>query len=337
MKTILVTGGAGFIGSNFISYFLEQNSDYKIINLDVLSYAGSLENLNKVKDNPNYKFIKGDICDEGLVDFIFKEFDICGVIHFAACSHVDNSILNPKIFVDTNVSGTFTLLQAAKTYWLDAPFKPKKGYENSKFLHVSTDEVYGSLGKDGYFDESSPYAPNSPYSATKAASDFLARSFFHTYGLNTVITNCSNNYGPHQHEEKLIPTIIKNALSWNKIPIYGNGQNVRDWLYVLDHCAALKLVFDKAKPGQSYAIGGGNEISNIEIAERICALLDAKCPHNNGSFKQLISFVDDRPGHDYRYAILATKIHQELGFKPQTDFETGLEKTLDYYIDKFKG
>ena len=335
MKSILVTGGAGFIGANFVCCFLEKYSDYLIVNLDNLTYAGSLENLSEVKDYPRHKFIKGNICDREIIEFLFKEYDIHGVIHFAAESHVDNSIAGPEVFIKTNVNGTFTLIDAARHYWLEKPFMYKKGYENCRFHHISTDEVYGTLGETGYFTEDTPYAPNSPYSASKAASDMIVRSYHHTYGLNTVITNCSNNYGPKQHNEKLIPTIIRNALNNSPIPVYGDGKNIRDWLYVLDHCKGIDMVFHKGKAGETYNIGGRNERTNIHIANTICDIMDELKPRDDGkSYKSFITFVNDRPGHDKRYAIDPTKIETELGWKQEENFESGIVKTIQWYIQK---
>lgn len=332
--TILVTGGAGFIGSNFISYFLEKHSNIKLVNLDKLTYAGSLSNLIDVQEHSDYTFVPGDICDTGLVDELFKKHKITDVIHFAAESHVDNSIEKPDEFIQTNVFGTFNLLNTAKNHWMDGPNKVKEGCQNNRFLHVSTDEVYGSLGNEGLFTETTPYAPNSPYSASKASSDFLARSYFHTYGLNVVTTNCSNNYGPKQHDEKLIPTIIRKALSGEKIPIYGDGKNIRDWLYVLDHCKGIDLVFQKGKAGETYNIGGKNERDNLYIANTICEILDEIKPKET-TYKNLITFVKDRPGHDFRYAIDATKIESHLGWKADESFESGIRKTVDWYINKY--
>ncbi len=277
-RTLLVTGGAGFIGSNFIPYFLKNHPTDFIINLDKLTYAGNLANLIDVVDNKRYHFIEGDICDKNLVEQLFKEFKIDGLIHFAAESHVDNSIEKPDSFIKTNIEGTFTLLEAARKYWMQGPNQTKEGYERARFHHISTDEVYGSLGPEGFFTEDTAYAPNSPYSASKASSDFLVRSYFHTYGLNVVTSNCSNNYGPKQHDEKLIPTIIRKALGGENIPIYGDGTNIRDWLFVVDHCQGIELVFKEGKTGETYVIGGNNEHNNLYIAERICSLLDAKYP-----------------------------------------------------------
>lgn len=401
-KSILVTGCAGFIGSNFVPYFLEKYPNYRIVNLDLLTYAGNLENLKEVDDilaktipnpqstisqNERYKFIHGDICNRELVEFIFREYDIRGVIHFAAESHVDNSIKNPGIFVETNVNGTFTLLDVAYKYWMDEPFKYKERYLNGgdschdigystisnpqspisetvpRFHHISTDEVYGTLSDDPnyFFTEKTPYAPNSPYSASKASSDMIVRSYVETYGMNCVITNCSNNYGPKQHDEKLIPTIIRNALAGNPIPIYGDGKNIRDWLYVLDHCKGIDLVYHTGKKGETYNIGGRNERTNLQIVDRICSILDEMIPlprhceeqsdaaiqqtrhpeldsgsHSiSKSYKDLITFVEDRAGHDRRYAIDATKIEAELGWKAEETFDTGIVKTIEWYLNKY--
>jgi len=338
MKTILITGGAGFIGSNFIEYFLNKYSYYRVVNLDKLTYAGNLGNLREVKGNPRYEFVRGDICDRELVEYIFKKYNIKGIIHFAAESHVDNSIRNPSVFIKTNIEGTFTLLDVAYRYWMNKPFEYKKEYEGCRFHHISTDEVYGSLGKTGYFTEESPYRPNSPYSASKASADMIVRSYNKTYGLNIVITNCSNNYGPRQHDEKLIPTIIRNAINEKPIPIYGDGENVRDWLYVLDHCKAIDLVFHKGKSGEIYNISARNEQRNIDIAKKICKILDKIYPRKNKkSYVELITFVEDRPGHDRRYAIDPSKIENTLGWKPEETFDTALEKTVRWYLKKYLG
>uniref|UniRef100_UPI003F5EBDDB dTDP-glucose 4,6-dehydratase n=1 Tax=Hydrocurvibacter sulfurireducens TaxID=3131937 RepID=UPI003F5EBDDB len=335
MKNILVTGCAGFIGSNFIPYFLDKYPEYNLINLDLLTYAGDLKNLKEVEDHPRYKFIKGDICNRELVEFIFSEYDIQGVIHFAAESHVDNSIKNPGIFVQTNVNGTFTLIDVAYKKWMRSPFVHNEKYKASRFHHISTDEVYGTLGDTGLFSEETPYAPNSPYSASKASSDMIVRSYRHTYGMNTVITNCSNNYGPKQHNEKLIPTIIKKALANEPIPIYGDGKNIRDWLYVLDHCKGIDLVYHTGKAGEVYNIGGRNERDNLYIVNKICEILDVKVPAKK-SYKDLITFVEDRAGHDRRYAIDATKIETELGWRADENFESGIVKTVEWYLLKFQ-
>tara|TARA_R110002073_G_scaffold325056_1_gene503566 strand:+ start:2547 stop:3557 length:1011 start_codon:yes stop_codon:yes gene_type:complete len=335
MKNILVTGGAGFIGSNFIPYFLEENQDIHIVNLDLLTYAGDLLNLSKVSHDSRYTFVEGDICDRKLVQNIFDEYNFQGVIHFAAESHVDNSISNPDAFIKTNVFGTFTLLDIAKNHWMDAPNLMKKDYEGARFHHISTDEVYGTLGDSGLFTEETPYAPNSPYSASKASSDFLVRSYFHTYGMNVVTTNCSNNYGPKQHDEKLIPTIIRKALSGENIPIYGDGKNIRDWLYVLDHCKGIDLVYKKGRVGETYNVGGRNERDNLYIANKICEILD-DINSKESSYKEQISFVADRPGHDYRYAIDASKLESELGWEADENFESGILKTINWYLNKYK-
>ncbi|MFY9074600.1 dTDP-glucose 4,6-dehydratase [Malaciobacter mytili] len=348
-KTILVTGCAGFIGSNFVVYFLEQYLSYNIINLDLLTYAGNLENLKECENNPNYKFIKGNICNRELIEFIFNKYDIQGVIHFAAESHVDNSIKNPGIFIETNVNGTFTLIDVAYKYWMEKPFLYKKEYKECRFHHISTDEVYGSLSDNlkDLFCETTPYAPNSPYSASKASSDMIIRSYVKTYGMNCVITNCSNNYGPKQHDEKFIPTIIKNALKGNSIPIYGDGKNIRDWLYVLDHCKGIDIVYHNGKNGETYNIGGKNERTNLQIVNKICEILDVIYPIKNNitintknlklqSYKELINFVEDRAGHDKRYAINASKIERELGWKADENFDSGILKTIEWYFRKYK-
>lgn len=334
-KTILVTGGAGFIGSNFIPYLLKKHPNYKLINLDALTYAGELKNLVEVEGESRYEFIQGDICDQGLVENIFDQKHISDIIHFAAESHVDNSISGPGEFIRTNIVGTFTLLDIARKKWMEKPFKVRDEYKEARFHHISTDEVYGTLGDEGLFTEETPYAPNSPYSASKASSDMVVRSYFHTYGMNVVTTNCSNNYGPKQHNEKLIPTIIRKALSKEPIPVYGHGTNTRDWLYVLDHCKGIDLVFHKGKPGETYNIGGRNERKNLFIVNHICELLDQRRPLTGGeSYKKFISFVEDRPGHDLRYAIDASKIENDLGWKADENFETGIEKTVDWYLSR---
>ncbi|WNL28496.1 dTDP-glucose 4,6-dehydratase [Arcobacter cryaerophilus gv. pseudocryaerophilus] len=337
-KTILVTGCAGFIGSNFVPYFLEKYPNYNLVNLDLLTYAGDLENLKECETNPRYKFIKGDICNRELVEFIFNEYDIQGVIHFAAESHVDNSIKNPGVFVQTNVNGTFTLIDVAYKYWMNKPFTYKEKYKNCRFHHISTDEVYGTLSDDpkDLFLETTPYAPNSPYSASKASSDMIVRSYQETYRLNTVITNCSNNYGSKQHDEKLIPTIIRNALKGNPIPIYGDGKNIRDWLYVLDHCKGIDLVYHNGKNGDTYNIGGRNERTNLQIVDRITTILDQQVPkQDKSSYKEQITFVEDRAGHDRRYAIDASKLENELGWKADENFDTGIVKTIEWYLKKY--
>ena len=334
-KSILLTGTAGFIGSNFVPYFLEKYPEYKLINLDLLTYAGDLQNLKECEDNPMYKFIKGDICNRELVEFIFNEYNIQGVIHFAAESHVDNSIKNPGVFIETNVNGTFTLLDVAYKYWMKKPFTFKDGYDGCRFHHISTDEVYGTLNETDLFTEETPYAPNSPYSASKASSDMIVRSYQETYGMNTVITNCSNNYGPKQHDEKLIPTIIRKALAGESIPIYGDGKNIRDWLYVLDHCKGIDLVYHTGKEANVYNIGGRNERTNLQIVDAICTILDEKVPTQK-SYKDLITFVQDRAGHDRRYAIDATKLENELGWKADENFDSGIVKTIEWYLAKYE-
>jgi dTDP-glucose 4,6-dehydratase len=337
-KNILLTGTAGFIGSNFVPYFLDKYPQYNLINLDLLTYAGTLDNLKECENNPRYKFIKGDICNRELIEFIFAEYDINGVIHFAAESHVDNSIKNPGVFVQTNVTGTFTLIDVAYKYWMNKPFEYKENYNNSRFHHISTDEVYGTLSEDpkDLFTETTPYAPNSPYSASKASSDMIVRAYNETYGMNTVITNCSNNYGPKQHDEKLIPTIIRNALKGNPIPIYGDGKNIRDWLYVLDHCKGIDVVYHTGKTANTYNIGGRNERTNLQIVNTICEILDEKVPKtDNSSYKDLITFVEDRAGHDRRYAIDATKLENELGWKADENFDSGILLTIEWYLGKY--
>ncbi|MBE6449039.1 MAG: dTDP-glucose 4,6-dehydratase [Alphaproteobacteria bacterium] len=332
-KTILVTGGAGFIGSNFVPYFCEKYPEYKVINLDKLTYAGNLDNVKECEDMPNYEFVQGDICDAEFIEHLFAKNDIRGVIHFAAESHVDNSISGPRAFVNTNIIGTFNLLEAARKLWMSAPNQYKADYEGCRFHHISTDEVYGTLGNEGMFEETTPYAPNSPYSASKASSDFLVRAFHHTFGMNVTTSNCSNNYGPKQHNEKLIPKIISNCLNEKPLPIYGKGENIRDWLYVLDHCKAIDLIYHAGKAGETYNVGGRNERNNITIVKTICAILDAKRPRPNGKkYEELITYVQDRAGHDFRYAIDATKLETELGWKADENFDTGIVKTVEWYL-----
>ena len=334
-ESILVTGGAGFIGSNFVPYFIDKHSEYHIINLDKLTYAGNLANLSEVEDSDRYTFVQGDICNRELVEYLFHQYDIRGVIHFAAESHVDNSINGPEVFIKTNINGTFTLLDVARKYWMDAPFKYKKEYEGCRFHHISTDEVYGTLGETGFFTETTPYAPNSPYSAAKASSDLIVRAYHHTYGMNVTTSNCSNNYGPKQHNEKLIPTIIRKALAGENIPIYGDGKNIRDWLYVIDHCAGIDLIYHRGKAGETYNIGGRNERTNLQIVDTICNILDDQRPRTDGkSYKELITFVKDRAGHDRRYAIDATKIEKELGWRADENFESGILKTVEWYLNR---
>ncbi|MFH0709450.1 MAG: dTDP-glucose 4,6-dehydratase [Pseudomonadota bacterium] len=342
MKTILVTGCAGFIGSNFVPYFLDKYPDVRLINLDLLTYAGDMANLSDAPQNDHHIFVQGDICDRPLVESLFTQYDIQGVIHFAAESHVDNSIKNPGVFVQTNVNGSFILIDVAYKAWMEKPFVYKAGYEECRFHHISTDEVYGTLGETGLFTEETSYAPNSPYSASKAGSDMIVRSYHHTYGMNTVITNCSNNYGPKQHNEKLIPTVIRKALAGENIPVYGDGKNIRDWLYVLDHCKGIDLVYNNGRSGEVYNIGGRNERNNNQIVERICTLLDEMAPRHpeldsgfTSSYKELITYVEDRAGHDRRYAIDATKLENELGWKADENFDTGIVKTIEWYLKKY--
>ncbi|WP_396138569.1 dTDP-glucose 4,6-dehydratase [Flavobacterium sp.] len=336
MHTILVTGGAGFIGSNFIPYFIENNPNYHVINLDLLTYAGDLINVSEVENHPRYTFVQGDICDRNFIEELFQKYQFHHVIHFAAESHVDNSISGPEAFIKTNVLGTFNLLDTARKLWMSAPNQYNPDFINARFHHVSTDEVYGTLGETGLFEETTPYAPNSPYSASKAGSDMIVRSYFHTYGMNLVTTNCSNNYGPKQHNEKLIPTIIRKALKGENIPIYGDGKNVRDWLYVLDHCKGIELAFKTGKSGETYNIGGRNERNNLYIVDTVCLILNELQPKSEGKYQDQITFVTDRPGHDLRYAIDATKIENELGWKADENFETGIKKTIIWYLKKFQ-
>jgi dTDP-glucose 4,6-dehydratase len=327
---ILVTGGAGFIGSNFVLGWLAQGGE-AVVNLDLLSYAGNLRNLESVAGQPQHVFRRGDICDEGLVCALLAEFRPRAVVHFAAESHVDRSVARPDEFIRTNINGTFNLLESVRRYWseLEAPEK-----DAFRFLHVSTDEVYGSLGAaDPQFTETTPYQPNSPYSASKAASDHLVRAYQHTYGLPTLTTNCSNNYGPYQFPEKLIPLVIANALAGKPLPIYGDGLNVRDWLYVGDHCAAITRVLERGKIGETYNIGGWNEQTNIAIVRTICSLLDELHPQSPVTpHERLITYVKDRPGHDRRYAIDARKIERELGWRPAETFDSGIRKTVAWYL-----
>ena len=290
--------------------------------------------MKEVESDSNYTFVKGDICDRVLIDQLFEKYHFEGVIHFAAESHVDNSISNPGAFINTNITGTFNLIDVAKKHWMSSPFNYIKGKENNRFHHISTDEVYGTLGEKGLFKEDTHYAPNSPYSASKAASDFVVRSYFHTYGMNVVTTNCSNNYGPKQHDEKLIPTIIRKAINGDNIPIYGDGTNIRDWLYVLDHCKGIDLVYKTGKSGETYNIGGKNERNNLTIVDTICSILDELMPAEK-SYKEQITFVKDRPGHDFRYAIDASKIENNLGWRAEENFESGIRKTINWYLEKY--
>lgn len=326
---MLVTGGAGFIGCNFVRYMLGSDQDVNIINLDLLTYAGSPENLKDLSDESRHTFVQGDICDRALIDRLMREYEIDTVVHFAAESHVDNSISGPEIFVKTNVLGTFTLLESSRQYWLE---EKSMDASSCRFHHISTDEVYGTLGKsDPAFSEITAYAPNSPYSASKAGSDHLVRAYFHTYGLPVTTTNCSNNYGPYQHSEKLIPTIIRNCVDETSIPVYGDGSNIRDWLYVEDHCSGIDAVICNGRLGETYNIGGINEWANIDICRLICNLMDEHAP-NKAPHSDLISFVKDRPGHDWRYAIDAEKMSSELCWSPVETFETGIKKTVAWYL-----
>lgn len=329
-RTVLVTGGCGFIGANFVRLLNSEYAGWRIINLDKLTYAGNLKNLQGIPNGSTYHFVKGDICDPQLVEKIFAEQCIDAVVHFAAESHVDRSITGPADFIRTNISGTFNLLEAARKHWLVAN---RKGVHPC-FLHVSTDEVYGSLGETGFFTEETPYDPRSPYSASKASSDHLASAYFHTYGLPVRITNCSNNYGPYQFPEKLIPLVFNNAMIGKPLPVYGDGQNVRDWLYVKDHCEAIVEVLLKGQDGQCYNIGGNNEKQNLEVVTVICDLLDKKLglAEPGKPRRSLITFVEDRLGHDRRYAIDATKTRTQLGWEPKTTFEEGIEKTIEWYL-----
>jgi dTDP-glucose 4,6-dehydratase len=332
MQNILVTGGAGFIGSNFVRYLLRTQSDVHIVNLDLLTYAGSLENLKDLPNPDRHTFIQGDICDRPLIDDILHKYTIHKIIHFAAETHVDRSILGPGQFIQTNVIGTFTLLEAARQAWLAEKIAPM---DQVHFHHVSTDEVYGTLGpQDPAFLETTAYAPNSPYSASKAGSDHLVRAYDHTYGLPVTITNCSNNYGPYQFPEKLIPLMILNGLEGRSLPVYGDGQQIRDWLFVEDHCEAIWLVATRGQQGETYNIGGDNQPTNLEIIQRICKVLDEAQPDSSQQLhSQLIRYVTDRPGHDRRYAMNIEKIKTELGWQPRQSLETGLELTIQWYLD----
>ena len=340
-QTVIVTGGCGFIGTNFVR-LLVKSGGYRVVNLDVLTYAANALSLSDLEGHPDYVFARGSITDRELVSSLFKQYQPVGVFHLAAESHVDRSIVNAEDFVMTNVVGTFTVLEAARSYWNGLPDEQKRTF---RFLHVSTDEVFGSLGEAGYFTEETPYAPNSPYSASKASSDHFVRAFHHTYGLPTVITNCSNNYGPYQFPEKMIPLMIMNALSGKPLPVYGDGMNVRDWLYVEDHCKAIQTAFEKGTPGEVYTVGGNNEQKNIDVVNEICNILDDVAPpveipqlREQGlkSYKELIRFVTDRPGHDRRYAIDSAKIKRELGWQAEVGFEAGLRQTIEWYLSNPK-
>ena len=324
MKKILITGGAGFIGSHVVRRMVTRYPQYKIVNLDLLTYAGNLENIADIEDAPNYTFVKGDICDENFIRNLFDRYNFDGVIHLAAESHVDRSITDPLAFVRTNVIGTMNLLNACREFWKD--------FTGKRFYHISTDEVYGTLGATGLFTEETPYEPNSPYSASKASSDHFVRAYGETYGLPYVITNCSNNYGPNHFPEKLIPLFINNIINGRPLPVYGDGKYTRDWLFVEDHARAIDLVFHDGKNHETYNIGGFNEWQNIDLVKLLCRLMDQKLGREEGESEQLITYVTDRPGHDLRYAIDASKINRELGWSPSVTFEQGLERTIDWYL-----
>jgi dTDP-glucose 4,6-dehydratase len=325
MKKILITGGAGFIGSHVVRRFVTKYPNYQIFNLDALTYAGNLENIADIEQLPNYTFVKGDIVDADFINNLFQKHQFDGVLHLAAESHVDRSITDPLAFVKTNVIGTMNLLNAAKTIWKD-------NYGGKRFYHISTDEVYGTLGAEGLFTETTPYDPNSPYSASKASSDHFVRAYGETYGLPYVITNCSNNYGPNHFPEKLVPLFIHNIINNKPLPVYGDGKYTRDWLYVIDHAIAIDLVFHEGKNHETYNIGGFNEWQNIDLVKLLCQQMDVKLGRAVGDSEKLITYVKDRPGHDLRYAIDASKINKELGWKPSVTFEQGLEKTIDWYL-----
>ena len=331
MQSYIVTGGAGFIGSHFVRQILQSEQDVKVINLDKLTYAGNLDSLADVDQNPSYTFVQGDIGDRELIASLLAEHKPTVIVNFAAESHVDRSIDGPEAFIETNIMGTFRLLDEVRKWWKELSVEEQQSF---RFLHVSTDEVYGTLGKEGLFTEETSYAPNSPYSASKASSDHLVRAYHHTYGLPTLTTNCSNNYGPYQFPEKLIPLIIQNALAGKNLPIYGDGMQIRDWLYVEDHCHAISKVIEQGIPGETYNIGGHNEIPNLKVVETLCSLLDEYQPREDQkSYFEQVTFVTDRPGHDRRYAIDASKIGRELGWHPEETFESGIRKTVKWYLD----
>ncbi|MDB9786871.1 dTDP-glucose 4,6-dehydratase [Bacteriovoracaceae bacterium] len=333
-KSILVTGGAGFIGSNFLQLMVKKYPNSQFINVDSMTYAANLKNLDGLIDASNYEFIEMDILSLDKLNEIFERFNITDVIHFAAESHVDNSIAGPKPFFYTNVIGTMNLVETSRIHWMNEPFSFKKGCESNRFHHISTDEVFGELEDNGYFTEETPYAPNSPYSASKAGSDFVVRSYEKTFGMNIVTTNCSNNYGPRQHKEKLIPTIIRKAIAGEKIPVYGNGENIRDWLYVEDHCNAIELVFHEGRKGETYCVGGNNEMKNIDVVREICLFLDIVRPRNfQQSYIGQIEFVKDRAGHDWRYAIDCSKIKRDLGWTPKHSFSKSIRETVHWYLE----
>ncbi|MBL7818154.1 MAG: dTDP-glucose 4,6-dehydratase [Saprospiraceae bacterium] len=323
-RTILITGGAGFIGSHVVRLFVNKYPNYRIVNLDALTYAGNLENLRDVEDAANYTFERGDITDDGFINNLFEQYQFNGVIHLAAESHVDRSISDPMSFIKTNIVGTVNLLNAARQTW--------KNTEGGRFHHVSTDEVYGSLGDEGFFTETTPYDPRSPYSASKASSDHLVNAYYHTYNLPIVISNCSNNYGPNHFPEKLIPLIINNILKNKALPIYGDGKYTRDWLWVKDHASAIDTIFHNGRVGESYNIGGNNEWKNIDLVHKLCDIMDEKLERPQGTARELITFVKDRPGHDRRYAIDASKLMNELGWTPSVKFEEGFRETVDWYL-----
>lgn len=337
VRTVLVTGGCGFIGANLVRLLVGSGA-YRVVNLDLMTYAANPLSLADLEGNPAYVFVCGDIADRALVASLLREYKPDGILHLAAESHVDRSIVNAEDFIQTNVIGTYIMLESARTYWSQLPPGPKEAF---RFLHVSTDEVFGSLGEEGFFSEETPYAPNSPYAASKAASDHFVRAYHHTYGLPAIITNCSNNYGPYQFPEKVIPLMILSALSGENLPVYGDGLNVRDWIYVEDHCRAVRLAFEQGRPGEVYAIGANNEQRNIDLVRQICTILDEIAPLEENralfdrglkSYAELIRFVTDRPGHDRRYAIDSSKARRELGWRPAENFESGLRKTIQWYL-----